>query len=577
MQPAVNTLQLLITLLERLGIFAVGFILLMQFNAFKRLITGKATRYEKLILSVLFGLFGIAGTYLGVPVHDAIANSRVVGVALGGILGGPLVGLSAGLIAGGHRFLIDVGGFTAIACALATIAEGFVGSLLYYRLKQERFDPRAAFFVGIAVEILQMAIILAIARPFDAAAQLVQVIAVPMILANSIGLAGFVKLVETVSKEQERFGAYQAQTALKIALRTLPFLRAGLTRESAQKTAEIILEMTDLDAVALTDETQILAHAGAASDHHVARTPLMTQATRSALTSGEITIPATKQEIGCNHPKCGLGSAIIVPLKRNTKVIGTLKLYRLKEQRISPLDLELANGLAHLFSNQLELAELDNQKKLAQDAEIRALQAQINPHFLFNTLNTIRSYMRTDVETARDLMVKLAAFLRKNINPGSDSLPLATEIEHCRTYLEIEAARFDDRLKSEFDLDTEAMDIAVPPLILQPIVENAIKHGILPRETGGTVVVSALRDNGAVKISISDDGIGMTAHTLQSLFRTPHYDNDNSRKEQEGAGIALRNINSRLVARYGPEHGLRVVSKPEEGTVVAFSIPATSS
>jgi two-component system sensor histidine kinase LytS len=562
---------LLVSLLERLGLFAVGFILLMRFDAFKRLMTGKATRYEKLILSIFFGLFGIGGTYLGVPVHDAIANSRVVGVALGGVLGGPLVGLSAGIIAGGHRFLIDIGGFTSSACGIATILEGLIGGLLYHKFKRERFDAGTAFFVGIGVEVLQMIIILLVARPFDAAFHLVEVIGIPMILANSIGLAVFVKLVESVSKEQERFGAWQAQTALKIALRTLPFLRSGLNKASATRTAQIILETTDLDAVALTDEHQILAHAGAEELHHQPGMPLLTSATKQSLNTGEIVVAPTRFEIGCKQPDCGLGSAIIVPLKRHDKTIGTLKLYRLKENRISPLDMELANGLAHLFSNQLELSEIENQRKLANEAEIRALQAQINPHFLFNTLNTIRSYMRTDPETARRLMVKLADFLRKNINPGSEELPLANEIEHCKTYIEIEAARFDDRITAHFDIDNAALSCKVPPLILQPLVENAIKHGILPKESGGELHIAAHRVNGTLMVSVTDTGVGIAPHALAALLTDQAARSGIS--DDEGSGIALKNINARLVARYGAGHALAIESTPEKGTVVSFTVP----
>lgn len=561
---------LLVSLLERLGLFAVGFLLLMRFSVFKRLMTGKATRYEKLILSIFFGLFGIGGTYLGVPVQDAIANSRVVGVALGGILGGPLVGFFAGIIAGGHRFFIDIGGFTATACGIATILEGLMGALLYHRFKRERFDAATAFFVGVGVEVLQMVIILLLARPFDAAFHLVQVIGIPMIMANSIGLAVFVKLVGSVSMEQERFGAWQAQTALKIALRTLPFLRNGLGQDSAEKTARIILEMTDLDAVAITDEHQILAHVGAEENHHRPGTPLLTSATKTALREGEIVVAPTRNDIGCDQPGCGLGSSIIVPLKLHERTIGALKLYRLKENRISPLDMELANGLAHLFSNQIELSEIENQRKLANEAEIRALQAQINPHFLFNTLNTIRSYMRTDAETARRLMVKLADFLRKNINPGSEELPLANEIEHCKTYLEIESARFDDRIKAHFDIDNEALDCKVPPLILQPLVENAIKHGILPKESGGELHVSAHRENGSLLVSVTDTGIGIRPEALATLLTdqaTP------TAVDNEGSGIALKNINARLIARYGTDHALTIESTFEKGTAVSFTVP----
>ena len=561
-------IQLLISLFGRLGIFAIVFILLMRFDIFKKLLTGKATRYEKLSLSALFGVFGIIGTYMGVPIQGAIANSRVVGVALGGILGGSLVGLSAGIIAGGHRFLIDIGGFTALACGIATVVEGFAGGLLYHKLKRRQFDSVAAFFAGVSVEVIQMIIILLLAKPFDAAFDLVKIIGFPMIFVNSLGLAVFVELVSSVSLEQERVGAYQAQTALKIASRTLPFLRGGLNYTSASKTAQIILEMTDLDAVAITDESNILAHKGAEENHHKSGIPLLTSATKTALASGRIEVPMTKHEIGCKNEECKLGSSIIVPLKRWEKTIGVLKLYRLKEEGISPLDMELANGLAHLFSNQLELAEVENQRKLLCDAEIKALQAQINPHFLFNAINTIISYTRTNPETASDLLVKLAEFFRKNINPGNENVPLSTELEHCKAYIAIEMARFEDRIKVNYEIDGETLNCALPPLILQPIVENALKHGILPREEGGEITIGAHRDNGSVKIFVRDNGVGMAPNQLESLFSEKPRDH-----HKEGSGIALKNVNARLSALYGPNHFLSVESVQDRGTTVSFVIP----
>ncbi len=563
-----TTIQLLIHMLERLGIFAIILIFLMRFEVVKKLLTGKASRYEKLALSVVFGVFGIAGTYLGVPVQNAIANSRVIGVVLGGILGGPLVGFSAGLIAGGHRFLIDVGGFTAVSCGIATVMEGFAGSLLYHRMKRRQFDPMAAFFTSVAVELLQMIIILLFAKPFDAALNLVMVIAVPMIVVNSFGLTVFVELVSSVSREQERVGAEQAQTALKIALRTLPFLRSGLNPGSAAETARIIIEMTDLDAVALTDEFRILAHVGAEQGHHHIGDAIKTFATKKALENGNIHVPATRQEIGCEYGKCKLGSAIIVPLKRRDRTVGTLKMYRLKEDGISALDMELAHGLAHLFSNQLELAEMENHRKLVADAEIRALQSQINPHFLFNAINTIVSYIRTAPETASDLLIKLAEFFRKNINPMTGSVPLSTELEHCKAYMAIETARFEDQVSVAFDVDSAVLDSKLPPLILQPLVENALKHGILPKEGRGNITIGAHEENGFIKIYVRDDGVGMPPEKVDSLF---------SEKSKEtglsGSGIALRNVNMRLAALYGNDHTLTIESSPRKGTTISFTIP----
>ncbi|MCL4492265.1 MAG: sensor histidine kinase [Nitrospirae bacterium] len=561
-------IQLLMNLFERFGIFAMVFIFIMRFDSFKRLLTGKATRYEKLLLSFLFGVFGIAGTYMGVPVHNAIANSRVVGVALGGILGGPLVGLFAGFIAGSHRFLIGIGGFTAVACGVATVVEGFAGGVLYHKLKRKTFDPAAAFFAGVTVEVMQMLIILMLAKPFDAAFNLVKIIALPMIFVNSIGLALFVELISSVSKEQERVGAYQAQTALKIALRTLPFLRGGLNYNSASETTQIILQMTDLDAVAITDEYGILSHKGTEEDRHKPGGPLLTSATKKALASGNIEVPMTRHGIGCTNRNCRLGSAIIVPLKRWDKPLGALELYRLKEDGISALDMELANGLAHLFSNQLELAEVENQRKLVTDAEIRALQAQINPHFLFNAINTIISYIRINPGTASDLLVKLADFFRKNINPGTGNVPLAAELEHCKAYIAIEKARFEDRVKVQYDIDDKALPCKLPPLTLQPLVENALKHGILPKEDGGEIIIGAYRENGAMRVFVGDNGIGMPRPQLESLFSEK-----NPGIHPNGSGIALKNVNARLTVLYGTKHALHIESEPDKGTTVSFTVP----
>jgi two-component system sensor histidine kinase LytS len=232
------------------------------------------------------------------------------------------------------------------------------------------------------------------------------------------------------------------------------------------------------------------------------------------------------------------------------------------------MDMELADGLAHLFSQQLELSEVENQRKLAKEAEIRALQAQINPHFLFNAINTIISYTRTKPQMATDLLVKLAEFLRKNTHPGPGQVPLATELEHCQAYIAIESARFEDRVKVNYEIDEELLDCKLPPLILQPLVENALKHGILPREEGGEVIVGALKDNGFMKIFVQDNGIGMSQTQINSIFSRNPRD-----KSSNGAGIALKNINARLMALYGIEHALTIESTPQRGTTVSFSIP----
>jgi two-component system, LytTR family, sensor histidine kinase LytS len=561
-------LELLIHLLGRLGIFTIVFVFIMRFRSVKNLLTGKSSKREKIYFSIIFGVFGIVGTYMGVPIHQAIANSRVVGVALGGILGGPIVGLFAGIIAGVHRYAMDPHGFTSLACCVATITEGFMGGLIYSRIRRRAYDWRAALLTGLIVECLQMIIILAIAKPFESALELVNLIGLPMILVNSFGLAIFVELISSLSREQERVGAEQAQTALKIALKTLPFLKSGLNNETASHAADIIFDMTDLDAVAITDGSKILSHKGAGEDHHLPGMPIQTVATKDALLTAQTMMPLSKAEIGCHNPDCPLESAIIVPLMRGAKHIGLLKLYRNRKNGISPLDMELANGLAHLFSYQLDLAEVENLRKLRNDAEIKALQAQINPHFLFNALTTIMCYTRSEPKTAYDLLVKLSDFFRKNIKADTESVLLSTEIMHCEAYLGIEKARFEDRIKVVYDIDSDAMDCRIPPLTLQPLVENALGHGILPKEEGGEITISAYRVDGRVNIFVKDNGVGMNERTVSELFQ-----DDNPNTSDKGAGIGIKNVNARLVAIFGSEHALSVESAPNKGTKISFSVP----
>lgn len=566
-----NIYELLIELAEHLSVFALVFLLMMRFAVFKRLLTGTATIYEKLAMSLFFGTMGIFATYSGIHVEGAIVNLRSIPVALSGILGGSFVGLLAGLIAGVHRYFVDMGSLTSVACAIATVATGLFGGIVYHGLKRRAFDPLVAFFTGCAAEIVKMLIILVSIRPFESALNIVGAISLPTIVVNGIGLALFMELVSSLYREQERIGAHGAQKALDIALHTLPFLKSGLNASSADKTAQLILDKTDLDAVAVSDTAGVLAHVGIARRHHAAKDFVPTSAARKVLETGALAVSETREEIGCISTSCRLGSAIMVPLKQSGQIVGVLELYRRQHQGMTPFDAELANGLAHLFSYQLEMSEIELQKRLRSEAEVRALQAQINPHFLFNTITTIMGYVWSDPKVASDLLSKMADFFRKNIKPAKKNVSLAEEIEHCNNYLCIEKARFEDKIFVQYDIDNHVLPCRIPPLTLQPIVENSIRHGLLARQTGGTVTIGAHQDNDHIRVFVQDDGVGMSSDECSSLL-----DGSDQQVKTGGLGIALKNINARLMALNGQEGGLRIQSNPNEGTIVSFRIPVAS-
>ncbi|MDR3579246.1 MAG: LytS/YhcK type 5TM receptor domain-containing protein [Oryzomonas sp.] len=566
-----ETIRLSLDLFERLGILAVLFFLMLRFELFRRFLTGKVTtasNREKLFHAVYFGLAGIFATYCGFPVHGAIANLRTVPVVLGGILGGPLVGLSAGIIAGVHRYYYDVYGVTSLACAIATPLAGVAAGLIYHRLHRKAFDPILAFFIGIVAESIKMGLILLLTWPDAAVLDVVHAIGLPSVLANAFGVAVLVEVIASVAREQERAVAQQAQTTLNIAFRTLPYLRQGLNRASAEEAVHIIREMTGLDAVCLSNENEILAHEGLDGEQHAPGGQTLTFAARRALETSTVVIAPTKSDIGWGEQGCRLGSAVIVPLKIWGKTVGVMELYRLKEHAISRLDAELANGLAHLFSNQLELGEIEFQRKLVAEAEIKALQAQINPHFLFNAISTIISYTRTNPQTASCLLVKLAEFFRKNISPAASKVPLSVELEHCEAYIAIEMARFEERLSIVYEIEDAALSCNVPSLILQPLVENSVRHGILPKEGGGVIHIGAQKDGNNLIIYVKDNGVGMSRERIQSFLSetvAPHMGT--------GLGLALRNVNSRLATLYGNDKGLKIESEPGEGTTVRFCVP----
>jgi len=556
--------ELLWTLLQRFSLIATLGFLLMRTKAFRYCIGENGTRREKIVAVLVFGTMGIIGTYSGVGIQGAIANFRAVGPVIGGLLGGPLVGLGAGILAGGHRMLL--GGFTGFSCGLATILEAFLAGCFAKKFGFKRIDWKIAFIVGILAETLQMSLILLLARPFSAAWELVKIIAIPMTLTNATGIAIFITIAYNIRLEQERVSALQTKKILEIANRTLPHLKKGLNIESAAQAARIVFEFANVDAVAITDETKILSHVGVESDHHKSGIPVMTAATREAL-MGKESLVRTKAEIGCNQIGCKLAAGAIVPLRQGERIIGTLKLYRLRENSISDMDIILARGLSEFFSTQLELSELERRARLVSDAEIRALQAQINPHFLFNALNTINTYCRTDPDLARKLLVKLSDYFRRNLAEADKFITIETEINHIKSYLSIEKARFGEKINVVFKIDELLLNVLIPPLILQPLVENAVRHGLLPKRHGGRINVTIIKEQRDVVFTIRDDGVGMSADRLKSLF------DEKNVKSENGLGIALSNVNSRLCSLYGKDYALKIESAPKKGTIVILKVP----
>jgi LytS/YehU family sensor histidine kinase len=205
-------------------------------------------------------------------------------------------------------------------------------------------------------------------------------------------------------------------------------------------------------------------------------------------------------------------------------------------------------------SEERRVADLSSQ---LSNAQLQALKMQLHPHFLFNTLNAISELMHQDIHVADEMMVRLGDFLRLTLDPSiSQEVTLEKELEFLKYYLEIEQVRFKDRLKIEMHIDPETRQARVPYLLLQPVVENAIRHGISRKAEGGTIQISAEKDDGLLLIYVQDDGNGVVE--AESAVKS---------------GVGLANTRSRLEKLYGDRFKLELSNLPGTGTSVRLTIP----
>ncbi|HEX8712050.1 MAG TPA: sensor histidine kinase [Terracidiphilus sp.] len=220
-------------------------------------------------------------------------------------------------------------------------------------------------------------------------------------------------------------------------------------------------------------------------------------------------------------------------------------------------------GIALKMWNALRIElKLKVQERLLLEARLDALQRQINPHFLFNTLNSIASAVRSKPELAREMTVKLANILRALLKDHDTFVPLREELKFTDDYLDIEVVRFGaEKLRVEKEIDPQTLDVLVPSILLQPLIENSIKHGLEPRLHGGTVTVRSHLNNDRLLIEVADDGVGMSGRPASML-------------RPAGAGIGMRNVQERLEVLYGERARFDVVSNPGRGTLVSIEIPA---
>ena len=513
------------------------------------------TKKDIIALSFFFSLLSISGTYIGLNFNGAILNTRNVGVIAGGILGGPYVAIITGLVAGIHRAFVNLGRETAIPCAIATITGGFLTAYVH-RFIKSKDKIFFGFFLACVVENLSMGLILIILKDKILAQNIVANFYVPMVFMNSIGASVLILLVEDIIQKSELIAGRQAKLALEIANKTLPHFRET---ENLSEVCKIIAEDLGAKATVITNKKEIIAGFSFDKDE-IKKADIKSNNTRKVLKTGE-TMLVIKEDDEIIEDFLDISphikSCIILPLKEKNDISGTLKIFFDTAEKITDKNRYLMIGLSHLISTQMEISKVENLISLLKYSELKALQSQINPHFLFNVLNTMTSLIRTNPEKAREVTIDLSNYLRYNLDNNVKSVELIKELNQVNTYIKIEKVRFGDKLNIIYDVDESLYNFQIPSLIIQPLVENSIKHGILKKRDNGCVKIIIKKIGKDIEVIIEDDGIGIEQTIIDNL--------DKQIKEN----IGLKNVHQRLKLLYG--EGLNI-KKLEQGTRIKFKI-----
>jgi len=424
-------------------------------------------------------------------------------------------------------------------------------------------EIREPLTMGIFLAVIQAGFVVAVLYLAVPGALWAQIALVPFIIASTLGIMVWVGLGRDTFRNIAKQQAIQAEGILDIVIESLPHLRHGLTQESAKEVSYLIFAKLEFDAVSITDTEKILSFVGEAENHHQPGSGIKTKATTEALRTGDVQVLNSRWDIGCPYLDCPLHSAIIAPLIIRDRGVGALKLYYSRPKDMGELEEAVAMGLARLLSSQLELSELDTQRQATLAAELRALQAQINPHFLFNSLNTIAMFCRTKPTEARHLVLTFGDFFRRSLQSPEDFITVQEELEHVDCYLQLEKARFGEELELDYDVSPKARNLYIPPLTIQPLAENAIRHGKGDKGRCLHVTTRAWIYNDRLCVEVTDDGTGFEESVLHQI-------NKSGPSQQQGIG--LFNVHRRLKAFYGQDFRFDV-SSSHGGTSIGFTLP----
>lgn len=603
-----TTYELVEKLITNIAVLALTAEILSRIRPLQEAILNERRKWQQdIVLSLIFGGIIIMSTAIGVNIGSYSLDTKAIGAITAGLLGGPVVGFLSSCIGALYELFFSVPKVFARSAAFSTILCGLLGAGFYPYFQRGKWKYKDLFVLACFGELVEMVSLIRITVSLQVAVDAILDAAIPMTLMNSIGILIFISCFNTVFVRQDLESSRQLQQMLELTKHCMPLFQGNLEKnDSMNALVSMIIEETQWAGAMIMDRDRMLAWK-IVSDIDI-KSPMdhmtdVKEAWRNlglpeeAWESSEVLekylaelkgdnseevqknlkilrrlwgIPEiaekaleTKQMVTVFRiPETSVWyrtmrecSVVAAPFVIEEQSVGCLVVFMKKQWTGRKSELDMIENLVTIASYQIAVRELEKRKSMLQKAEFKALQFQVNPHFLFNALNTIASVCREDPERSRELLITLADYFRYNLDYEAYMVPLKEELDHVKDYLELERARFEEKLIVSYDVP-ERMDVMIPTLILQPIVENAVRHGI--SADGKRIVDIRIREEeDAFIVDIGDKGRGFKPDVLEKL----------ETGEAIGNSIGLSNVHKRMKNIYGENHGLKIMST-DHGSVV---------
>ena len=532
---------------------------LIKHSSFKRVMLGVGSLREEAIIGLYFGFLSILGRFVGVVVFNQLKiQGNLIGPLAGGMIGGPFVGFLSGII--GAMYRLSINDITRFPDTISVIMAGLAGGLYYLTYKRGKFELLKVYLFGLIVELIRLLLILEHIEPRILAGPYYSMIGIYMIIVNPLGVIILISLVKDIKYNQNLTGANYAEKSLEIARQSLHILRNGYNLLAMQQISVLIYRYVEVSAVVIIDGE---------GKYVVTGTDRLKKWLSEYYENGNSKIQyKIYTELKQRYSIEIIADIVILkaPLLLNNSVAGELQFIKTSTE-IVDTDIKMIEGITSFLSLQIQNTLVNEQEKLLAKWKFNALKAQVNPHFLYNALNVIKTMVRLDAEKSQELIINLADFYRRSLSERGDRISFIEELKLIKSYMNLQEARFGNRISLHIDVDPSFYNFRFPSFTIQPLIENSIIHGLDGDEDSClNIHLSTRVDNGKFIITVGDNGVGFSDEILVGI------NDDDDHKHNKSSGIGLKNINMRLRSLYHDSYSFSI-SNTEEGALVTMTIP----